>query len=103
MFQYARRRNVWSAALSQAKNDGDGLVCANVFALYPKVSPKRRNRVTQLTAQCDAFRKTITHSVIFQFQTIAHLANGFPRTEEAERTDSAVSHSPTAGEAGQLR
>jgi hypothetical protein len=27
-------RNVWSAALSQAKNEGDRLVCANVFGLY---------------------------------------------------------------------
>src|SRR5437879_9331247 len=26
-------RNVWSAALSQAKNDGDRLVCANVYGL----------------------------------------------------------------------
>jgi hypothetical protein len=27
-------RNVWSAALSQAKNEGDRLVCANVFGLH---------------------------------------------------------------------
>jgi hypothetical protein len=26
-------RNVWSAALSQAKNEGDKLACANVFGL----------------------------------------------------------------------
>ena len=26
-------RNVWSAALSQAKNEDDGLVCANVSGL----------------------------------------------------------------------
>jgi hypothetical protein len=26
--------NVWSAALSQAKSKGGGLVCANVFGLY---------------------------------------------------------------------
>ena len=26
-------RNVWSAALSQAKNEGDTLVCANVYGL----------------------------------------------------------------------
>jgi hypothetical protein len=26
-------RNVWSAALSQAKNEGDRLACANVFGL----------------------------------------------------------------------
>jgi|ERR1017187_4201471 hypothetical protein len=27
-------QNVWSAALSQAKNEGDSLVCANVFGLH---------------------------------------------------------------------
>lgn len=27
-------QNVWSAALSQAKNEGDRLVCANVFGLH---------------------------------------------------------------------
>jgi hypothetical protein len=27
-------RNVWSAALSQAKNESDRLVCANVCGLY---------------------------------------------------------------------
>ena len=26
-------RNVWSSALPQAKNESDGLVCANVFGL----------------------------------------------------------------------
>ena len=26
-------QNVWSAALSQAKNDDDGMVCANVYGL----------------------------------------------------------------------
>jgi hypothetical protein len=31
--------NVWSAALSQAKNDGDVLVCANVYGLCWRVSP----------------------------------------------------------------
>ena len=30
---YVPNRNVWSAALSQAKNDSDRLVCANVFGL----------------------------------------------------------------------
>ena len=30
----APQNNVWSAALPQAKNDGDRLVCANVFGLY---------------------------------------------------------------------
>ena len=30
---HAPTRNVWSAALSQAKNESDGLVCANVFGL----------------------------------------------------------------------
>ena len=29
----AAKTNVWSAALSQAKNDGDRLVCANVYGL----------------------------------------------------------------------
>src|SRR6202167_5761803 len=27
-------RDVWSAALSQAKNEGDRLACANVFGLH---------------------------------------------------------------------
>lgn len=27
-------RNVWSATVSQAKNESDSLVCANVFGLY---------------------------------------------------------------------
>src|SRR5258708_30318355 len=30
---WSANRNVWSAALSQAKNEGDRLVCANVYGL----------------------------------------------------------------------
>src|SRR5450631_144358 len=32
--EWSANRNVWSAALSQAKNKGDRLVCANVFGLH---------------------------------------------------------------------
>ena len=32
-------RNVWSAALSQAKNEGDRMVCANVFGLCGAQAP----------------------------------------------------------------
>src|SRR5882762_10016550 len=31
---WSANRNVWSAASSQAKNEGDRLVCANVYGLH---------------------------------------------------------------------
>jgi hypothetical protein len=33
MQSWSANRNVWSAALSQAKNENDRMVCANVFGL----------------------------------------------------------------------
>jgi hypothetical protein len=39
VFESLAIRNVWSAASSQAKNEGDMLVCANVYGLCWSIKP----------------------------------------------------------------